>query len=78
MCADREALRSPTRLPANPAARKQIEAVRSQLAEAHAIGYASKPVDALAIVERAAASAKELHFKPVEAEALETQGDSSS
>jgi eukaryotic-like serine/threonine-protein kinase len=75
VCADREALRSPTRLPADPAARKQIEAVRSQLAEAHAIGYASKPVDALAIVERAAASAKELHFKPVEAEALETQGD---
>ena len=74
-CADKAALRSPTRLPQDPAARKQIEAVRSQLAEAHAVGYASKPADGLALAKTAALAATELHFKPLEAEALTTEGD---
>jgi tetratricopeptide (TPR) repeat protein/predicted Ser/Thr protein kinase len=74
-CTDVAALRSPTRMPADAAARESIGAVREQLARAHAIGYAARPLDGLALARQAVQAAETTGYAPVRAEALETEGD---
>jgi eukaryotic-like serine/threonine-protein kinase len=68
-CASREALTSPLRLPADPAARAQIGAVRGELAEAAAELAMGRYEQSGARAGRALEAAAALAFRPLEAEA---------
>jgi tetratricopeptide (TPR) repeat protein len=72
-CADIASLRAPVRLPSSPTERQRIAALRAQAAAASAIGPA-KPADALALARSTAAAAKEVAFRPLQAEALDVEG----
>ncbi len=74
-CADVRALRAPAALPADPAARQGIEAVRERIAEARAIGRATTPRDGLTKLDEATQAAQTLRFGPLQAELLEARGE---
>jgi tetratricopeptide (TPR) repeat protein len=73
-CADLERLSAPVPPPRDPAARAQIEAVRAQLATAHAYEVAGKYAQALALAERALAPARTTGSRSLEAAALKDIG----
>ena len=73
-CADLAALSSRVPLPEDPEARPKVEAVRQQLARAKATMEAAKYAAALGMVDAALQTARQLRFRPLEAEALAQQG----
>jgi eukaryotic-like serine/threonine-protein kinase len=75
MCADVAGLKEPVPLPADPAIRTKLAAVRAQLSGAKALQYSGKFVEARTLTTEAARVAQELGHRPVEAEALFRQGD---
>ncbi|HEX8952887.1 MAG TPA: tetratricopeptide repeat protein, partial [Polyangia bacterium] len=68
-CADAVALRAPTPPPRDPEARRRVEAIRHDLARAHALGLALKADEGLALVRAAEKEAEAVGYRPVEAEA---------
>ncbi|HVE84598.1 MAG TPA: tetratricopeptide repeat protein, partial [Myxococcales bacterium] len=73
-CADVAALAGVAPLPAEPAARKEAEAIRSQLADANALRLAGDYRRALEQAEGASARASSLRSRPLEAQALYLRG----
>ncbi len=73
-CADADALRAPTKLPEDPAARAHIGAIRDRIVAARALQFAAKPADGLALSSAAVAEARSTGYRPLEAEALENHG----
>jgi tetratricopeptide (TPR) repeat protein len=74
LCADTQALAAPLRLPADPAARAAIDAVKTTLAQARALKDAGKYAQALERAQAAALAADPLHYAPVSAESLLLRG----
>jgi tetratricopeptide (TPR) repeat protein len=72
-CADAAALRAPTKLPDDPAARARIDAVRKKLADARAVRLTAKPSEGIPVANAIVTEAKEVGYGPLEAEALESQ-----
>jgi tetratricopeptide (TPR) repeat protein/tRNA A-37 threonylcarbamoyl transferase component Bud32 len=68
-CADAIALKAPFR-PPDAATRTKVEELRKKLAPAKALTDAGKYREAMAITAPAAAEAKALHYRPLEAEVL--------
>jgi len=69
-CADVQALQSPVRPPRDAQTRAQVEEVRGRVAQAKSLAAGAKFPEALAIAEGAAASAAQIHYAPLQAEAL--------
>lgn len=69
-CENAELLRAPLRPPGDPAVRAKIEDVRKELARVQALQLAGRYKEQLPIAEQAVAMATELHYRPLEAEAL--------
>lgn len=69
-CADVEALTTPVSPPEDPAAREKLEKVSSILASAAALHDAGKYQEGLEVAQSAAAGAEELHYLPLQADAL--------
>ncbi len=67
-CADAVALRAPTPPPRDPDTRRRVDAIRHNLARAHALGLALKADDGLALVRAAQKEAEAIGYRPVEAE----------
>ena len=65
-----EALREPTRAPADPAARVKVEALRLRLAHVKALADAGQYRPALIEVEEVVKEAQGLRYSPLDAEAL--------
>ena len=61
--------------PADPAARSRIQALRSRLAHATALGDTGKVADALAVVSALKPEARALSYPPLMAETLLLEGD---
>jgi tetratricopeptide (TPR) repeat protein len=68
-CGRVEALKAPTK-PADLETRAKVEEVRAQLATVKAFVDAGKYAEALPPATAAAAAARQLHYRPIEAEAL--------
>ena len=68
-CADVAGLRAPVRPPADPVTRARVRELRGQLAQVKALQAAAKAKDGLAIAMPAAAAARALAYRPLEAEA---------
>jgi tetratricopeptide (TPR) repeat protein len=68
-CADVAGLRAPVRPPADPRARARVRALRDRLAQVQALQAAAQAKAGLAIAVPAAAEARTLAYRPVEAEA---------
>jgi eukaryotic-like serine/threonine-protein kinase len=73
-CEDTAALRAPLHLPAEPALRAQIEAVRSDLSDARALRDTTRPSDAVDLARRLVDRASTSGYRPLQAEALENEG----
>jgi tetratricopeptide (TPR) repeat protein/predicted Ser/Thr protein kinase len=73
-CADVEALSAPVSPPEDPAAQAKIEKISSTLASAKALGDAGKYKQALEVAQTASATASELQYLPLQAEALQLLG----
>lgn len=71
ICANADLLRAPVRPPGDPAVQAKIDDVRQQLARAQALHWAGRYKEQLPILEGAAAMASDLHYRPLEAEALQ-------
>jgi tetratricopeptide (TPR) repeat protein len=69
-CANVRALRQVVRPPADPAIRQRIEAVQKTVARARGELFAGRYAAGLPIAQGAVASAEELGYRPLEAEAL--------
>ena len=67
-CADAVALRAPTPPPRDPQTRRRVDAIRHDLARAHALGLAQKADEGLALVHAAQKEAAAIGYRPVEAE----------
>jgi serine/threonine-protein kinase len=52
-----------------------MESVRAELAEARALGFSSRPGDAVSMAKAAAAVAVDIGYRPLEAEARDVEGD---
>ncbi len=68
-CADATTLRAP-RLPDDPAARQRVAAVRGELAELRGLLDTAMPADVVPRAQTDVAKAREVGFRPLEAEAL--------
>ena len=73
-CADVASLRAPDHLPADPAARANIIALRADIAEGRGLLQVAHYKDALALAQHAATGATTLGHRPTQAEALVLQG----
>lgn len=73
-CADTETLTARVKLPADPTVRAEVDRVEGELARVDALGKTGAFEDALAIADGAVASARELAYPPLEAEALLVRG----
>ncbi|MDB4969239.1 MAG: serine/threonine kinase family protein, partial [Myxococcales bacterium] len=73
-CADAEALRAPVRPPANAGARKRVDALRKELATVRALWDGGRYAEAEKRVQPALAGARDLGYRPLEAEALLMHG----
>jgi tetratricopeptide (TPR) repeat protein/predicted Ser/Thr protein kinase len=73
-CADSKALREKTPLPRDPAARKQVEALRSQLAHTRALAETGHYEEALTLETAAVATAEKVGYAPILGEALLARG----
>ena len=73
-CSDVAALRAPVRLPADATARTRVTDVRAELARVRALVLASKYDVAKGLAEQAVTSARALHYRPLEGDALLMQG----
>ncbi|HYR54612.1 MAG TPA: serine/threonine-protein kinase [Myxococcaceae bacterium] len=73
-CADAKALLAPVRPPADPATRAKVEEVRKKLATGRAHELAGQYAEASKIEIAAVAEAKEIGYRPLEAEALASLG----
>jgi tetratricopeptide (TPR) repeat protein/predicted Ser/Thr protein kinase len=71
-CNDSEALRAPVRVPAET--RRRVEALRRELARVRALWESGRATQAARPAEEAAARAKDLAYRPIEAEALLLRG----
>src|SRR5207253_1883738 len=69
-CADVEALKTPLRLPREPALRAEVAAVRVLLARVKALGVSGRYKEGLPAAEQAVARARATAYAPVQAEAL--------
>ena len=81
-CADARSLSMADKLPADPKVRAEIEALRRELAVTSALPSVGRPRDAIKRVEPITVRAKQLGYRPLEAEAfwalglaLQAQGD---
>ena len=74
-CADAKALTAPVRPPADAATRAKVQQVRNKLAVAKAHDLAGQYAEELRLETSAAAEAKEIHYRPLEAEALGQLGE---
>ncbi|HSD87248.1 MAG TPA: serine/threonine-protein kinase, partial [Kofleriaceae bacterium] len=68
-CDDARSVAVAAKLPDNPAVRQEIETLRMQLANANPLAYVGRPSDAIARYEPIARRAKEIGFRPLQAEA---------
>jgi len=68
-CADISGLRAPVRPPADPGVRARVRELRDRLAQVKALQAAAKAKDGLAIAVPVAVQARELAYRPLEAEA---------
>jgi hypothetical protein len=73
-CANVEALLSPVRLPTDEAVRARVDAVRAGLSEGRALFQTGRYAQGVERVRPLAARARELGYRPLEAEALELLG----
>ena len=69
-CADVAALTAPVRPPASPEARAAVDGLRKQLARGRALANAAKFADAAQVASKVVDRARDLHYRPLEAEAL--------
>jgi eukaryotic-like serine/threonine-protein kinase len=69
-CADISGLRAPVSVPGDPGVRARVHVLRGQLAKVRALQFAAKARDGLAIAVPVAAEARQLRYRPLEAEAL--------
>jgi len=69
-CTNTDALRSPVRLPADPATRARVAAVETQLASAKANEAAGRYAAGLPIAQAAVVEARRIGYRPLEADAL--------
>ena len=74
-CANVRVLAAPLPPPRTPAAETEVSAIRSSLAQARAMRDAARYADALGIARGAADRARQLAYRPLEAEALFLQGE---
>ncbi|MBI5478308.1 MAG: tetratricopeptide repeat protein [Deltaproteobacteria bacterium] len=74
VCADAEALKGVLPPPKDAATRTRVQEVRARVARAKALEDAGKYDEALKVATAAAAEAKELGYRPLEAEALYQAG----
>jgi eukaryotic-like serine/threonine-protein kinase len=74
-CADARALSTPVPPPDDPAARAEIEALRGRLADARSSYQTGKYREGLEAARPIAERAGQLHYRPLEAEALFLVGD---
>ncbi len=70
-CADLDALRAPMPLPEDPKKRAQVEEVQAELSRGRAMLVAGKFAEAQSLAEKLNVRARELGYRPVEAEAAE-------
>jgi serine/threonine protein kinase len=75
VCANRRALESPLKLPADLETQKNVAEVRAQLAEVRAFHAAGRYEEGLSRARAAAQRAETLHYRPLEAEALYWRGN---
>jgi serine/threonine protein kinase len=73
-CANAAALKAPTRLPSDPAARAKVEAVRERIAHGLALNSAGKYKEDLAWMKSVVEEARQLNHPPTEAWALRLYG----
>jgi tetratricopeptide (TPR) repeat protein len=73
-CANIQALRAPVRPPADARARARVEALHQTLAHSNALSDAARYTEAIAELRPAIAEAKQLGYKPLEAELLYLRG----
>jgi serine/threonine protein kinase/tetratricopeptide (TPR) repeat protein len=73
-CANAAALKAPTRLPSDPAARAKVEAVRERIARGLALHSAGKYKEDLAWMKSVVEEARQLNHPPTEAWALRLYG----
>jgi tetratricopeptide (TPR) repeat protein len=74
-CADATALRAPIRPPTDATTRSRVDEVRNRLAAVQALKDAGKYDQALALMPELVTRARGMHYLPLEAEALELQGE---
>jgi tetratricopeptide (TPR) repeat protein/predicted Ser/Thr protein kinase len=70
ICADRAALQAPMRPPRDRAMQARVESLRGELAQANALRWAGKYAESIKHDESVIAAAREMHYRPLEAEAL--------
>ncbi len=73
-CANVEALRAPVPLPPSAEGRARVETLREQLPRAKALLDAARFKEGLEVAQPLVAQARELRYRPLEAEALELLG----
>jgi tetratricopeptide (TPR) repeat protein len=74
-CADLRALSAPVRLPADPVVKERIASVRTELARSRGLADGARYPDALASVRPATVAAREIGWRPLEAEAFYALGE---
>ncbi len=74
-CANAEELLARVRPPSDPASRQRIEWIEEQLARGKALASAGKARDAVDVLEPVAAAARELGWRPLEAEVISALAD---
>ncbi len=74
-CSDEKTLRLKVAPPGEASQRSRVESLSRRRAEAEAVGHAGRFAEALVLAHGVSIDAKQLGYRPLEAEALATEGD---